>query len=299
MRPCPEYADDIVLLALGDPELEDRDRLEEHLRTCTACRTYLADVRAALAGLGEPPPALKPPAALKGRVLAAYRRERGSQADGSAPAAAQGSASEPRSTRVAAPVAGPAPVPVPAGSRPPAADVLPGTLRRWLAAGLAAAVLLLAVNVTLGVAVWRMRSEVDALTRMIELNGSQLMVAYDLMSLLQVPAERTVELQGEPPAPGAFGRASVYTTGSGTLVVVTAWDLPSLPAETAVYQVWLVRDGERVNAGVFRTDPRGNGVVIYRHPGELEFDAVGITVEPDPYGDAPRGHRVLVGLLNG
>lgn len=276
MRPCPEYADDLVLLALEDPDLDDRGRVNEHIRTCSACRTYLADVRAALAGLGEPPPALVPPPDLKARVLAAARRQPPAR-----PAEA-GFAPEPVRE---------APAPAPAA--------IPAPLRRWLVAGLAAAVLLLALNITLGAWVLRLHSEVAALTRMLEVNGSQLMVAYDLMSLLDVSPDLTVDLRGDAPAPDAFGRASVYSTGTATLVVITAWDLPSLPGDTAVYQVWLGQDGERVNAGVFRADPRGNGVLIYRHPGTLDLDSVGITVEPDPYGDIPRGERVLVGLRDG
>src|SRR5690606_9736691 len=195
MKPCPAYVDGLVQLALGDPDVEGRDRLEAHLRTCAACRRHLGDIRAALAALGEPVPVVDPPPDLKARVLASYRREQ---------AAPRRDQASPRGRF--------APRPERASPR-----------RGWVAGLAAAAVLLLILNAALGAVVWRLRAEVAALTRMVEVSSGQLIVAYDLMRLMNVPADATVDLHSQtaadvpadapagepadaPAAAGAFGR---------------------------------------------------------------------------------------------
>jgi len=60
------------------------------------------------------------------------------------------------------------------------------------------------------------------------------------------------------------------------------------------YQVWLIRNGKRSNAGTFWVDPKGSGVFIYElPPSDMQFDAIGITLEPDSKGKEPRGTKVL------
>ncbi|MEB3100594.1 anti-sigma factor [Ferviditalea candida] len=60
------------------------------------------------------------------------------------------------------------------------------------------------------------------------------------------------------------------------------------------YQVWLIKDGIRHNAGTLRADHQGNGVLTYRLNGDDKaFDAIGITLEPDSHGTRPRGKKVL------
>ncbi|MEF3303860.1 anti-sigma factor [Paenibacillus sp. GYB003] len=65
-------------------------------------------------------------------------------------------------------------------------------------------------------------------------------------------------------------------------------------AQGEAYQVWLIRNGQRQNAGTFLVDPQGSGVLIYDLPrNKAEFEEIGITLEPDADGREPRGQKVL------
>ncbi|MEX2356329.1 MAG: anti-sigma factor, partial [Thermaerobacterales bacterium] len=102
-------------------------------------------------------------------------------------------------------------------------------------------------------------------------------------------------LEGTDTAPDATGRAQVYLTGTGQLLVITVWNMPPLADGRHVYQAWLVDENRRTSAGVFRVDPMGRGTVIYRAGPDVRFDGIGVTLEPDPYGESPRGQRILAG----
>jgi anti-sigma-K factor RskA len=106
------------------------------------------------------------------------------------------------------------------------------------------------------------------------------------------PVERTVALQGTPNAPGASGRVLVAREGSGMRIALQAQGLPPLKSGEA-YQLWLIKDGKRRSGGVFIIDGTGCGGVATWFPDNAEFDALGITKEPDPLGQAPRGPKVM------
>jgi anti-sigma-K factor RskA len=59
------------------------------------------------------------------------------------------------------------------------------------------------------------------------------------------------------------------------------------------YQVWLIHEGKRTSAGVFRVDDQGNGVLTYEITEQEPFEAIGITLEPDAHGTQPRGKKIL------
>ena len=81
---------------------------------------------------------------------------------------------------------------------------------------------------------------------------------------------------------------------TGTRLVVQASDLPALSGNEA-YQVWLIKDGQPINAGTFLSGD-GKGALTYTmEPGD--YDMVAITLEPDAEGDQPRGRMVLTGAL--
>jgi len=52
-------------------------------------------------------------------------------------------------------------------------------------------------------------------------------------------------------------------------------------------------DTERTNAGTFKVGDNGVGVLTYRMNQEANFDTIGITLEPDSKGDAPRGQKIF------
>lgn len=81
---------------------------------------------------------------------------------------------------------------------------------------------------------------------------------------------------------------------SGTLVVD---ELPEL-SEELVYQLWLIRDGERTSGGIFTVTAKGYGA-LELWPGEplSDYQAFGITIEPAGGSEGPTGERVLAGEL--
>lgn len=114
------------------------------------------------------------------------------------------------------------------------------------------------------------------------------LAAYQRMA----PVQGSWSLIGTESAPGAAGRVVVSQEGDGTRIELQAGGLPPLEPGQA-YQLWLIKDGKRTSGGVFVIDATGQGGVVTWLPGNLTFDALGVTREPDAFGLQPRGVKVL------
>ena len=80
------------------------------------------------------------------------------------------------------------------------------------------------------------------------------------------------------------------TSGTGMVMV---HNLPTL-ATGRVWQLWYVRNGERVSGGVLRTDETGTGYTLIRCPKDLQqFESIGVTEEPAGGSPAPTSPRVI------
>lgn len=106
------------------------------------------------------------------------------------------------------------------------------------------------------------------------------------------PIQRSVAMAGTDRAPGATGRVVVRREGDGTRIELQANGLPQLQPGQA-YQLWLIKSGQRTSGGVFVIDATGKGGVVTWLPGGVDFEALGVTQEPDAYGLQPRGFKVL------
>lgn len=124
---------------------------------------------------------------------------------------------------------------------------------------------------------------------------------YSTLELLQLrqkmaeivaPVQRSYALAGTEHAPSASAQLVVSREGGGTRVELQAGGLPQL-APGQAYQLWLIKDGKRTSGGVFVIDATGRGGVVTWLPGTVQFDALGVTREPDAYGLQPRGMKVL------
>jgi anti-sigma-K factor RskA len=99
---------------------------------------------------------------------------------------------------------------------------------------------------------------------------------------------------------GAASRATGYVLVSadgedGALIVD---GLPSL-AEGQEYQLWLLREGEKISGAVFSTDEHSYGGTRIRAPRSLlEYSAAEITIEPEGGSSQPTGVQVLTGSLH-
>ncbi|KAB7707872.1 hypothetical protein F9802_03935 [Bacillus aerolatus] len=112
-----------------------------------------------------------------------------------------------------------------------------------------------------------------------------------------VPIEvlSTLSLQAADQTEGNIntgGSAVILQQGEAKSLVVQVRDLPRLEG-SEVYQVWLLKNGKRKNAGIFKPDESGAGILTYELAQNLQFDQIGITVEPDQYSTEPRGKKIV------
>ncbi len=106
---------------------------------------------------------------------------------------------------------------------------------------------------------------------------------------------RLVALASTNFSPQAAGTLVMDRQGDfGTLVVdnLSALD----PAHQ--YQVWLTRDGERTSGGLFSVNQEGYASLEIQAPRPLiQYDSVGITIEPFGGSFGPTGNKVLGGNI--
>jgi anti-sigma-K factor RskA len=106
---------------------------------------------------------------------------------------------------------------------------------------------------------------------------------------------RIVTLEGTDAAPDATGTLVLSENGEyGTLVVD---GLPHLDAAHQ-YQLWLIKDGQRTDGGVFSVSYTGYGALEVSSPDPLSsYPAFGVTIEPAGGSPGPTGDKVLGGSL--
>ncbi|TMV49059.1 hypothetical protein FE783_15430 [Paenibacillus mesophilus] len=161
----------------------------------------------------------------------------------------------------------------PASKRP----ARPGNRHVWRYAAAALLVLVIGFTGLFGLSQWRK----DALTHSEDLHlPAEVLQKYSLKPF-------------DPAMPAASGQVWLTEKGGRMELVLQTSGLSALQGEQA-YQVWLVKDGNRLNCGTFRVDSQGNGVLTYKiDEHERQFDTIGITLEPDSGGNKPRGKKVL------
>lgn len=113
--------------------------------------------------------------------------------------------------------------------------------------------------------------------------------------ILNDPGVRGFRLTSDTDALPASGTL-LFTPGKslGCLVVE---HMPPLPPDQT-YQLWLLRDEQRVSGGTFRVDENGSGWLLVQHTQPLDsFDRMGITTEPLGGSPGPTSDRVIGGML--
>ena len=101
----------------------------------------------------------------------------------------------------------------------------------------------------------------------------------------------TVILSGTEISARATGIIIISDDGEhGTLVVQ---NLPQLP-ESETYQLWLIKDGQRTNGGLFNVDEDGYRSLWVGAPEPLgSYQNFGVTIEPAAGSPGPTGEKVL------
>ncbi|MFJ7364675.1 anti-sigma factor domain-containing protein [Peribacillus frigoritolerans] len=117
------------------------------------------------------------------------------------------------------------------------------------------------------------------------------------LTAINLPMEVKTSLSLQPADKTAVnmntdGAAYILQQGKERRLVVQIQNLPSLQ-ESEVYQVWLLKDGKRRNAGTFKPDEAGTGSLTYKLSIDDKFNHIGITREPDSNSTKPRGEKIV------
>jgi anti-sigma-K factor RskA len=251
--------DELAAFALDALDASEAAVIEAHLRRCPECQALLADYRDVSAGLALRLPPAEPGPALRRRVLEAAR------GTGDLDGASGG---------------------VPAAARPGWA----AALRRNLVAALAAAIAVVALSwgVLLQARVNRLAEENARL--------AERAARYDRVRDVLEASQFMVRELTPDGAADADGRV-YFDAGSGNGMLMVK-RLPR-PPEGSVYQVWLVRDGQRTSVALFRTGDGGDGYTFLRSPEPIgAYQDIGITLEPAGGSAAPTSPRLLGARLS-
>ena len=118
-----------------------------------------------------------------------------------------------------------------------------------------------------------------------------------LAALNNTENTRWVELATADTEGAANALAAVIWEPETKQALLYAQGFPPLESDMA-YQLWLIRDDERISAGVFQVNITGNGTFVFSTPDILDnFDALGITPEPASGSPQPTGNPVVFGEL--
>lgn len=90
----------------------------------------------------------------------------------------------------------------------------------------------------------------------------------------------------------ANGSAFIVQQGDDKKLVIQANNLPKAEGKK-VYQVWLLNNGVRKNAGIFKPNNHGSGILTFKLQEDEIFDNIGITLEPDQNSLKPRGEKII------
>ncbi|MFS0669981.1 anti-sigma factor [Peribacillus frigoritolerans] len=117
------------------------------------------------------------------------------------------------------------------------------------------------------------------------------------LAAINLPMEVKTSLSLQPADKTAVnmstdGAAYILQQGEERRLIVQIQNLPSLQ-KSEVYQVWLLKDGKRTNAGTFKPDEAGTGSLTYKLSINDKFNQIGITREPDANSTKPRGEKIV------
>ncbi len=256
------------LYVLGALDSVGRAEFERHLATCAVCAEEVRSLSGVASALPHGVPLIEPPASLRSRVLSVTGR----------------------------------PTSVVVTMTPRAAKRTASASAGWLSAAA-----LLLVSAGLGAYSWSLTQQLggmeerlrDAVARL-DRSDQQVAVATRVaamaesrMAVITASDMRQVDLEGQPAAPLASGRA-FWSRSRG--LVFTAASLPPAPAGR-VYQLWMVTATAPVSAGLLSPDSNGRVAQAFDTSTDIPAPvAIAVTLEPSGGVPAPSGARYLVGL---
>lgn len=108
---------------------------------------------------------------------------------------------------------------------------------------------------------------------------------------------KLIDLRGLEPSPAATGRIHLIPTER--TAVFFGFDLPQSPAGRD-YQLWVIRDGQPVDAGIFNPAADGRAVALVKAVPDIDhINAFAVTLEPKGGVPQPTGQMYLLGQTSG
>jgi hypothetical protein len=81
--------------------------------------------------------------------------------------------------------------------------------------------------------------------------------------------------------------------GDSVQVILHAKGLPPTQGSES-YQMWMTSGDKKWSCGTFSVGKDGSGILLYTlKNGAVQYDSLGVTLEPDAAGKLPRGRKVL------
>ena len=256
MSICEELQELYPAFALDAVDPQDKQRIEDHLRTCRNCPEIVDGYRSVADLLPFSVPMVEPPSDLKARVLTATV----------------------------------SPIPV----TPPRVSIwqtlVAGFSNSLRSPAFAAVTMLLVV----GLAIWNilLQNQVNQQLAANQQMSSEMTRQRALVSTIAYADTQPKHLEATNAAPQAIGR--LYAAPDLNALALIVYDMPTLPSNQ-VYQIWLIDpSGNRTSGGTFAVDSAGRGWVLIRAPKSLDnYQGIGITVEPLGGSLQPTGPKMM------
>lgn len=138
----------------------------------------------------------------------------------------------------------------------------------------------------------QLRAQQSALAEELQATALDEKRLYDAVRALATGG-RTVVFRGDPPALEAI--ATLILSPERTEAFLVLDGMPPLPTGK-LYQLWLIRNGQRESGGLFPIEDEGRQVLVLQPPQPLStYQALGVTVEPAEGSPGPTSPRVIGG----
>ena len=170
---------------------------------------------------------------------------------------------------------------------------------RWInifqAFGLGAATVAILWAVVLNIQLSYLRTQVATLSEALVAQSNALEQINQQLSQQPVAETVTISLKGTDMQPQAQGQLIADPNKNSAVLVIAGLDQLE-PGKT--YQVWLIDGGGPKSAGLLSVDSQGQAVLIVTAELTIgEFNALGISVEPEGGSQQPTGDIVVLSDL--
>ncbi|WP_424768242.1 anti-sigma factor [Paenibacillus sp. sgz302251] len=273
-KPASKDCELLELYLLGGLSEEEAAAFEEHIKQCEACRVQRSELQEII---GQFPLAADPipvPSGMKERILGRVLSQESEPAvlAQDQEANRQRAANTNTTFEVNTDAKAFRSEPIRKKSYP---------IARYLSIGLAAAMLVLVpYTLQLRQTVGNLQSRLDASPN---------------APIQELKVNQAVKLHPAAEDIVAQGLATIVIDKTGTHLLVQAEQLPELEG-TQAFQVWMIKGEDKYSAGTFIPDS-GTGAIYYTLQ-DQGYDTIAITLEPDAFGDTPRGEIVLAAPLD-